>query len=125
MNARIPALKGGQDRDNVVGRIRADAKLSRNQLPCRDEQLLRLCLDPEQALGDLEHRAPEFSQLNAAAAALEQLDAVALLELLDVGGQSGLGHVKNFRGAGVAAMGRNCIERTEVGVIDRHTLYTT
>ena len=80
IEARKALVEGHQHVGDVVRADRADAQVAGAQVAALVEEVERLRLLAEHPPRDLEQAAPGLGQLDAAAAAQEQLDGETLLE---------------------------------------------
>ncbi len=87
------------------------------------QELLRLHLLAEHAPGDGAQAAAQIGQLDAAPAALEQLDAITLFKSRDLAGEGRLRDVDAFGGAREAASLGDRVEGAKLCVIHRHSRY--
>ena len=115
VESRVAAGERGQQRDDVVRAVRAHAQPAVLQLARAAEQLLGLALDREQPRAERIQALAQRRQPHAAGTALEELDAVVLLQRLHLRGEGGLRHVQGARGVGEAARAGDGVEGTEVG----------
>ena len=111
--------EGGGD---VIRRVGADPKMAFAQAPGGGEQMLRLGLQPEEPPGEVQELAAELRGHDLAAAPVEEADAEAFLQRLDLAGEGWLGHMQGGRGPGEAAFAGDGMEGAELGVIHRYGL---
>ncbi len=90
VTARVAALEAGEDRHDVGGAVGGDAEMAAADDLRAGEQGLGLVGGGEEPGGDLGEVLAERRELDAAAAAVEEADAVQRLELAHLGGERGL-----------------------------------
>ena len=118
-------VEGREQRDDVVGRIRADAQKPAHQPARGREQLLGLGLLGEQAPGHVEQAGARVGQLDAAPAALEQAHVVGRLERRHLARERRLGDAQRGGRAGEAALAGDRVKGAKLRVIYRHSLFHT
>ena len=107
----------------MVGRIGADPEVTLAQAPGGGEEVLGLGLQAEEPAGQVEELAAELRRSDLAASAIEEANAVALLQPLDLPGKGRLGHVERRGGAGEASFAGHGMEGAELGIFHRQCLY--
>ena len=102
----------------VGGPDGADAKLAHEEPRGRAEAFRGLGLEAEYPLRDREQAPAGIRQLDAMAIAAKQLDAEAILERLDVGGDARLADEKRARRSREASMLRDSLKAPQLVKVD-------
>src|SRR5262245_20952514 len=100
----------------MVWADRADPQMAGLELARLVQVIGRLLLVGEQAARDVQKAAAGLGELDAPAAAHEQLDAELVLQRLHLGGDGGLADAELARRGGEAAALRHGMERSELGM---------
>ena len=122
LDAGIFPGEGGEGGGDVVGRIGPDAKMAFAQAPGGGEQMLRLGLQAEEPPGQIQELAAELRRHDLAAPPVEEADAEAFLQRLDLAGEGRLGHMEGGRSPGEAAFAGDGMKGAELGMIHRYGL---
>ncbi|MGY4312289.1 hypothetical protein ACVWW1_001592 [Bradyrhizobium sp. JR3.5] len=80
----------------------------------RGQEFVRLVAERHDAAGDLEQRGAGFGELGVPRLADQKLDAVGLLQLLDLDRERRLPDIEHARGRGEAAMSGDRMEGTQL-----------
>ncbi len=120
---RMAPAEGGQEGNDVGGRVGADPQLPAGKAARAGQELLGLVLGRTQAPGHVEQLAAQVGQLDAAPAALEQAHPITLFQRLHLAGEGRLSDIEHGRRACIAAGRGDRVERPEMCVSYRHNLY--
>ena len=118
---RVTPGKIPEHRQHMVRGVGAEPQMPALQAPRRGEELLGFLRQAEDAPRQVEQRRADLGQHELPAAPLDQRDAVALLQRLDLSRQGRLRHPEPGRGAGEAACAGDGVEGAELRRI--HRLY--
>jgi hypothetical protein len=112
----VPRGEGGDQRHGVERPIRAQAQRAGRHPAGALQQLHRLGLRGEGAVGEGHQLGAQRGQLDRPAGAAEQLHAITLLQRLDLDRQRRLRHADRPRRLGEAALGRHRMEGAQLDV---------
>lgn len=104
------------------GAVGRDPQMATLQCAAAGEKRFCLILGCEQPRRNHEQALPQRGQFHLPAGAVEQPDAIGILQPADLGGEGGLADMARLRRAGEALRLRHGMEGRKSGIADGHIL---